>query len=214
MCNRYTPPRPEELAQRFGRAIVNYPPGPIFPRAPGPFVRFDREQTVEIVVGQWGLVPWFAKASRLPYTTNNARAEEVAVKASYKQPWARGQRCLIPAESFDEPCWESGKNQWWTFRRADRQPWWLAGLWNRWVDRATGEVVESYAMLTLNADAHPLMSRMHKPDPKLAADQQDKRSVIPVADDDISAWLGASVDEARQLIRLTPAEDFDAAPAP
>lgn len=213
MCNRYTPPRPEELAQRFGRAIVNYPPGPIFPRAPGPFVRLDREREPEVVVGQWGLVPWFAKAARLPYTTNNARAEEVAVKASYKQPWARGQRCLIPAESFDEPCWETGRNQWWTFRRADGRPWTLAGLWNRWVDRATGEVVESYTMLTLNADSHPLMGRMHKPDPRLGPDQQDKRSVIPVADDDVATWLGGSVDEASRLLRLTPAEVFDAAPS-
>ncbi len=213
MCNRYTPPRPEELAQRFGRAIVNYPPGPIFPRAPGPFVRLDRERSVEIVVGQWGLVPWFAKTSRLAYSTNNARAEEVAVKASYKQPWARGQRCLIPAASFDEPCWESGKNQWWTFRRSDGRAWALAGLWNRWVDRSTGEVVESYTMLTLNADAHPLMNRMHKPDPRLGPDQQDKRSVIPVADADVDAWLGGTIDEASRLVRLTPADSFDAAPS-
>lgn len=35
-------------------------------------------------------------------------------------------------------------------------------------------------MLTINADSHPLMRRMHKPDPKLPADQQDKRSVVPI----------------------------------
>ncbi len=35
-------------------------------------------------------------------------------------------------------------------------------------------------MLSLNADAHPLMRRIHKPDPKLGHDQQDKRSVIPI----------------------------------
>ena len=78
--------------------------------------------------------------------------------------------------SFDEPNWETGKNVWWRFRRADGAPWGLAGLWNTWTDKATGEIVESYTMLTLNADAHPLMSRMHKPDPKLGPDQQDKRS--------------------------------------
>lgn len=33
-------------------------------------------------------------------------------------------------------------------------------------------------MQTINADAHPLMRRMHKPDPKLPVDKQDKRSVI------------------------------------
>ncbi len=213
MCNRYSPPRAEELAERLGRVIVNYPPGPIFPRAPGPFLRFDREREVEIVVGQWGLVPWFAKAAKLPYQTNNARAEELAVKASYKQPWARGQRCLIPAESFDEPCWETGRNQWWRFRRPDGQPWMLAGLWNRWIDRSSGEIVESYTMLTINADAHPLMSRMHKPDPRLGPDQQDKRSVIPIADGAVEQWLGGSVEQAQRLLELSPDEAFDAAPA-
>ena len=94
-------------------------------------------------------------------------------KASYKLPWARGQRCIIPAADFDEPNWESGKNEWWRFRRPDGNPWGLAGLWNTWVNKASGEVHESYTMLTLNADHHPLMSRMHKPDPKLGPDQQD-----------------------------------------
>lgn len=33
-------------------------------------------------------------------------------------------------------------------------------------------------MLTINADSHPMMSRMHRPDPKLPPDQQDKRSDV------------------------------------
>ncbi|KWT68576.1 protein of unknown function DUF159 [Comamonas testosteroni] len=41
----------------------------------------------------------------------------------------------------------------------------------------------------LALDSHPLMSRMHKPDPKLPADQQDKRSVIPIEVQDIDQWL-------------------------
>ncbi|MFC3147258.1 hypothetical protein [Piscinibacterium candidicorallinum] len=40
-------------------------------------------------------------------------------------------------------------------------------------------------MLTFNADQHPLMSRMHKPDPKLPPDPQDKRSVIAIEDADV-----------------------------
>ena len=76
--------------------------------------------------------------------------------------------------------------EWWRFRRADGQPWGLAGLWSVWTDKATGDAHESYTMLTLNADAHPLMGRMHKPevDPKtkqkLPLERQDKRSVIPI----------------------------------
>ena len=68
-------------------------------------------------------------------------------------------------------------------------------------------------MLTLNADAHPLMRRMHKPDPKLAADQQDKRSVIPIAIEDVDLWLSGTTAEASKLLRLAPVEEFDAGPA-
>ena len=218
MCNRYAPPRPEDVTRRWlpRQAVVNFPPGPVFPRARGPFIRADRQSAEpqrELVVGQWALVPWFAKSATLPYSTNNARYEELSAKASYKQPWARGQRCIIPADWFDEPCWETGRNVWWRFRRADGDPWGLAGLWSTWIDRATGEVVESYTMLTLNADHHPLMSRMHKPDPKLAADAQDKRSVVPIEPEDVDTWLFGTQDQARDLVRLAPTEVFAAGPA-
>ena len=117
------------------------------------------------------------------------------------------------AWSFDEPNWETGKNVWWRFRRADGAPWALAGLWNRWRDPASGELVESYTMLTINADLHPLMSRMHKPDPRLPPDQQDKRSVIAIEMQDIDQWLAGTVREAAQLLRLAPVDVFEAEPA-
>jgi putative SOS response-associated peptidase YedK len=72
--------------------------------------------------------------------------------------------------------------------------------------------VESYTLLTLNADAHSLMNRMHKPDPKLGPTQQDKRSVVPIESEDVDTWLFAPQPEAASLVRLAPVERFDAAP--
>ena len=218
MCNRYTPPALAEIEREWAigsRNPARWWDAVLFPRGRGAFLRHTHDDPAysrELVVGQWGLIPWFAKEAKLPYQTNNARSEELAAKASYKQPWARGQRCIIPAADFDEPNWESGKNVWWRFRRADGRPWGLAGLWSTWTDKATGEVHESYTMLTINADAHPLMSRMHKPDPKLAADKQDKRSVIPIEPEDYDQWLAGSQSDAEALLKLAPVEAFDAAP--
>jgi putative SOS response-associated peptidase YedK len=166
----------------------------------------------ELVLGQWALIPHFAKTAKLAYQTNNARAEELASKASFREPWLRGQRCIIPAASFDEPCWETGKNVWWRFRRTDGAPWGIAGLFNPWTDPTTGEVIESYTMLTLNADHHPLMRRMHKPKPDRPAAAQDKRSVIPIEVADVDQWLSGSLEDATQLLRLAPVEIFDAGP--
>jgi len=216
MCNRYVSPVAGDI-ERYWHIGGRSPwrGGEVFPRMPGPFVRPARSSAPEreLVVGQWGLVPWFAKSAKLTYSTNNARFEDIAAKASYKHSWAQGKRCIIPALSFDEPCWESGRNVWWRFRRADGTPWALAGLWNTWTDRSTGEVVESYTMLTLNADAHALMSRMHKPDPKLGPEQQDKRSVVAIEPADVDAWLHAPPAQAAALVRLSDPDSFDAGPA-
>lgn len=140
MCNRYTPPDEAEIERNWhvgNRNPQRWWDDVIVPRRQGPFIRRargDRASSRELVVGQWGLIPWFAKAAKLSYATNNARSEELQAKASYKQPWVRGQRCIIPAADFDEPCWETGRNVWWRFRRADSMPWGLAGLWNTWID--------------------------------------------------------------------------------
>lgn len=173
MCNKYLSPEGAEIERFWHVGARNQPQWQleIFPRAPGPFIRRRRHAAGyerELVVGQWGLIPWFAKEPKLKYPTNNARSEELADKASYKEPWKRGQRCIIPATSFDEPYWGLFEQpftrcEWWRFRRADGAPWGLAGLWNAWTDKATGDEFESYTMLTLNADGHPLMGRMHKP---------------------------------------------------
>lgn len=213
MCNRYTSPAEADIerAWHIGRHNpLRWWDEVLHPRGKGPFIRQASEERV-LMVGQWALIPPWAKDPKLKFSTNNARSEEVAEKASYRDAWRRGQRCIIPAANFDEPCWETGRNVWWRFRRADGLPWGLAGLWNTWVDHSTGEVHESYTMLTINADAHPLMRRMHKPDPKLPADQQDKRSVIPVELADVDQWLAGTVNDAQALLKLAPVSVFEAA---
>lgn len=229
MCNRYeAPPRSLIELEWAARQVVEQDWDKVlFPRGRGAFIRRARDDTGysrELVAGQWGLIPWFAKESKLPYQTNNARSEELAGKASFKLPWARGQRCIIPAETFDEPYWgpydaQFKKCEWWRFRRADGRPWGLAGLWNTWTDKTTGEVHESYTMLTINADGHPLMGRMHKNelDSKtkvpLPLEQQDKRSVIPIELADVDTWLAGTQQEAAALLRVPEVELFNAGPA-
>lgn len=213
MCNRYIPPEVGDMERYWSlRPSQAWPIGELFPRGMGAFIRSaaDDHAARELVTGLWGLIPWFSKTPQVTYATNNARFEELTQKASYKQPWARGQRCIIPAQSFDEPCYETGRNVWWRFRRADGQPWGLAGLWNVWTDKATGEVFESYTMLTLNADDHPLMRRMHKPDAKLPPDQQDKRSVVAIERNDVEQWLTGNIEDAKQLVQLSPVALFAA----
>lgn len=153
------------------------------------------------------------KPRREPMLKNNARIESVAKLPAFREAWRAGRRCLIPATWYQEPNWETGKNIWWQLRRADGLPWMLAGLWSEWTDPETGEVVPNYTMLTMNCDDHPLLNRLHKPDPWLPADAQDKRAVVHVEPEDWAAWLRGSEQEARALIRTHPAVFFDQADA-
>jgi putative SOS response-associated peptidase YedK len=221
MCTRYISPEAAEI-ERFwhvGREQPwRWPEGPIdvFPSYQAPFIRAVRESSEprrEMVVGQWNLIPWFAEEPKLKYSTCNARSEELSAKSSFKIPWAKGRRCIIPATMFFEPNWETGKHISWAFRRVDGDPWGLAGIWNIWTNKKTGEAHESYSMLTLNADAHPLMNRMHRPDLKRPPHMQDKRSVVPIAAEDVDAWLFGTIEEAQSLVRLAPVEAFEAGPA-
>ena len=145
------------------------------------------------------------KEKLVPLSTNNARRETVAKAWTFRFPWARGQRCLIPADSYDEPYWTTGKNIWWRFWRADGEPWALAGIWSEWTDPETGEVIPNFTMITQNCDGHSVLSLMHKPDPKLPADKQDKRAVVPLEQNDWDAWLHGTKAQAEQLIQLPDA---------
>jgi putative SOS response-associated peptidase YedK len=214
MCTRYLSPDERALERQFGvRPAGGWPGAALHPRAPGVFLRPLRTAAgLECLVGRWGLIPAFARTADIRFATYNARFEELLDKPSYRQPWLRGQRCLIPALSFDEPCWETGRNVWWRFTRADAALMTLAGLYNAWFDRATGEVVESYTMLTVNADDHPLMRRMHKPDPAYGPDEQDKRSVVVIEAQEQERWLRTTPEDARALVLPPSPEVLEAVP--
>ncbi|MBO9647335.1 MAG: SOS response-associated peptidase family protein [Variovorax sp.] len=233
MCNRYETPDVWEIERHWhiGRRTSEDWARQMAPLYKGPYLRAWDGQGLMLEAGQWGMIPPGSE-ERIPrmkpkpgqkqgarLSTNNARSERLDSAWTFKFAWKDGRRCLIPAVSFDEPNWESGKNEWWRFRRADGAPWALAGLWSEWEDPSSGEIVPNFTMLTINADAHPLMKRMHRPevDPKtkqvLPIDQQDKRSVVAIERENWDLWLRGTVEEARALLQLTPVEHFAAGPA-
>lgn len=67
-------------------------------------------------------------------------------------------------ESWVQPYWGLGsRNVWWSFRRADGESAALAGLYGEWTDPGAGELVLNYTMITQPADAHAVLSMMHRP---------------------------------------------------
>ncbi len=213
MCNRYQPPNSRDITRTWYTKPIVFEPKEVFPRGTAPLIRAGEGGGVECVLGRWQLVPSRWPTLDYPYQTNNARWEDKArTSRTYKPAWERGQRCVIPVDWFNEPCWEGGRHVAWKFAAADGQPMGLAGLWNTWRGPAGDQAVETFTMLTLNADDHPLMSRMHKPDPRLGPDEQDKRMVVVLDHAAQATWLHGSAAEAERVVAQWPADRFSAGP--
>ena len=64
-------------------------------------------------------------------------------------------------------------------------------------------------MITVNCDDHPLLGRLHKPDPKLPDDAQDQRAVVWIRPADWEVWLDGDEAAARALLKPALVEAFD-----
>jgi putative SOS response-associated peptidase YedK len=103
----------------------------------------------ELVRMRWGLVPgWWSKPLKeLRLATFNARAETVAIKPFFRGAFKR-TRCLIPVSGYYE--WEDTKDgkQPHYFTARDGSPaLTIAGLWDEWTNKETGEVLKSCTMI-------------------------------------------------------------------
>lgn len=77
----------------------------------------------------------------------------------------------------------------------------VAGIWLTPKD-LDGTPRHVMPMITVNADGHPVMSRMHKPD-------DEKRSVVILRPDDWEEWLTTpNVEAARAVLQISPADDM------
>jgi len=212
MCTNYRPTARDHLRQVFGVAEPDFDyPEESYPGYAAPVIRraVAGISGRECLAAGFGLIPHWAKDLRIARNTYNARSETVAEKPSFRSPWRQGQYCLVPMDAFYEPCYESGRAVRWRIASADGQPFAVAGLWERWVAAATGEILHSFTMLTVNADGHPVMGRMHRPG-------DEKRSLVLIGRADFDAWLGARPEAARALLRA-PAPDAlvaEASPRP
>ena len=201
MCSNYVPvTRMDRMLKFFGvQRDRDETPHDVYPTGLAPFIRLTTEgteggkPTMVAEDGHFGLVPHFATELSYGRRTYNARSETVAVKASFKLAWARGQRCIIPAEHLYEPNWETGKAVRWRISQPMDVPMGIAGIY--WTWRAPdGKVEHTFAMLTVNADGHPVMSRFHKPG-------DEKRMVVILDPKDYEGWLTCSVDDASRYFR-------------
>lgn len=108
----------------------------------------------------WGLLPSWAKDVSFQKNTLNARMETLSEKPSFK-PYLQN-RCLILANGFYEWQWldAQGKNKLkYLLSLEDEQAFAFAGLWNSWCNQETGDILNTYTILTQPATG--LMAEIH-----------------------------------------------------
>ena len=133
MCGRYVSPDIAEAERYFLVHILRWKFERSYNVAPTqqvPVVRTaDGER--EGVTLRWGLVPFFAKGVPPKYSTINATIEKLTDGPSWRGPWKRGQRCILPATGFYE--WhvnDNGSKTPFYITCADQPVFGLAGLWD------------------------------------------------------------------------------------
>lgn len=154
----------------------------------------------------FGLIPPWVETPKVSFGTHNARSETVASKPSFRNAWRKSQFCIVPMQSFFEPYYasSSAKAAWWQVDRQDNQAFAAAAIWDQWLDRLTGELIESFSLLTVNADGHPVMGQLHKP-------TDEKRSIVVLDDGQAMHWLKAQQSRAGALLQL-PGAPYRAGP--
>ena len=81
---------------------------------------------------RWGLIPCWAHGMPLKASTINATVERIESAPSYRDPWSRGQRCIIVMGGFYEPHVNAdGSNDPFFVQLNDREVFGVAGLWDR-----------------------------------------------------------------------------------
>jgi len=185
MCGRYAlHASPEVIALAFGLSEIPAC-APRYNIAPAAQVLIVRKS--EAAIARWGLIPRWAKDPSIGARMNNARAETVAEKPSFREAY-RKRRCLIPASGFYEWKAEAGRKQpYYVFPRAG-ELFAFAGLWESW--RGPDGVLQTCAIIT--TAANEAMASVH-----------DRMPVI-LAKESCPAWL----DGAEGLLRPCPSGDI------
>lgn len=203
MCGRFTQTAsPQVIAQQF--AITNpplfTPRYNIAPSQPIAAIRIDSDTTTRtLVMLRWGLIPSWAKDTKIGNQCINAKAETVAEKPSFRSAFKK-RRCLVAATGFYE----------WQVQGRTKQPMWIglrsklpfafAGLWEHW-QPTEGEPLETCTIIT--TEPNDLMAPIHNRMPV----------ILPPAA--YEQWLDPAfqqIEPLKALLRPYSSEDLIAYP--
>ena len=148
---------------------------------------------------QFSLVPSWSKEKRVKFATHNARLLSFDEKAKkvvpiYEKPTWRGpfvtRHCLVPMSDFIEPIYSGDfAGNMVRFEPSSHALLVAAGLWEEWTSKETGEVVDSFTVIT------------HDPVPFVEKIGHD-RSPVFLSEADADTWLNPPTKDPKELVKF------------
>ncbi|KAA3436719.1 SOS response-associated peptidase [Rufibacter hautae] len=162
MCGRYSVIPKKDSKSHLGKILAETVEQAHYNAAPSqslPVVTNEKPNTVQFF--SWGLLPFWAKDTKAVKRPINARAETITEKPSFRN-LLKLKRCLVPADGFFE--WkvtDHGKVPH-RITMKDGDLFSFAGLWDEWLDKSTGEIINTFSIITASANelVNPIHDRM------------------------------------------------------
>jgi putative SOS response-associated peptidase YedK len=144
----------------------------------------------------WGLIPHWAKDKKIGLSMFNARLETIEEKKSFSNLLDKN-RCIVLASNYYE--WKSVENQKkkqkYKITIKDNPVFCFAGLYTKWVDKTTGEIIKSTTIVTTEPDLK--LSEIHH------------RMPFILRNSDIYNWLNTKEIKFKELKEvLKPVKDI------
>lgn len=139
-------------------------------------ISFEKADAVEVtasmagfVSARLGLVPGWARDGGGRAPAVNARCETIATNGMFRKAYA-SRRCLVPVDGYFE--WQKldatgKKKQPYRHRMKLGDSFAMAGIWEEYADKETGEVIRTLAIATCEPNA--LMATIHDRMPVILA---------------------------------------------
>ena len=148
---------------------------------------------------QWGLIPFWvrdeAQAKKIRFNTFNAKSETIFEKPSFKSS-IKNKRCLVLVDGFFEWHEFKGKKYPYFIRMSTSEAFALAGIWESWKNKETGEQKNTFSIIT--TEANPLLAKIHN---------TKKRMPVILKVDDETRWLDDELEAEEIKSILIPFDE-------
>jgi len=159
-----------------------------------PVITTEKPNTIQMY--QWGLIPHWIKsledATRFRANTLNAKSETVLEKPSFRFS-IKNKRCLVMSTGFYE--WQdiNKKKYPYFIKLKNENLFAMAGIYQNWTDSETGELFNTFSILTTYAN--PLLERIHN---------MKKRMPVIVSADKENEWINTELSSEKIKSFFTP----------